>query len=203
MEFLLEFALGASIICVLILVFWLKDLKLNADSLKTETTRLKNQLNTDKASHDLLESKLHRTILGLQDVLSEEQKSIKAREIELKAKEAEHLKNIAVVEKNLEEETESRKKTLSQKKSSEVRLGNIAETLAPFLDQFDFDPENCIFLGKPIDYISFEDEGITFIEVKSGKAQLSTKQRHIRDLIKDKQVSWKEVRIKWIKASRI
>jgi len=196
MDFLFEFLLAGAIICVLILVFRLKDLKLNADSLKAETTRLKDQLNTDKASHDLLESKLHRTILGLQDVLSEEQKSIKAREFELKAKEAEHLKNIAVVEKNLEEETESRKKTLSQKKSSEVRLGNIAETLAPFLDQFDFDPENCIFLGRPIDYISFEDEVITLIEVKSGKAQLTTKQRHIRDLIKDKQVAWKEIRIK-------
>jgi len=196
MDFLLEFLLVGAIICVLILVFRLKDLKLNADSLEKETTRLKEQLNTDKASHDLLESKLHRTILGLQDVLSEEQKSIKAREFELKAKEAEHLKNIAVVEKNLEEETESRKKTLSQKKSSEVRLGNIAETLAPFLDQFDFDPENCIFLGRPIDYISFEDEVITLIEVKSGKAQLTTKQRHIRDLIKNKQVAWKEIRIK-------
>ena len=104
--------------------------------------------------------------------------------------------NIAEVEKNLEEETESRKKTLSQKKSSEVRLGNIAETLAPFLDQFDFDPENCIFLGRPIDYISFEDEVVTLIEVKSGKSQLNTKQRHIRDLIKNKQVAWKEIRIK-------
>ena len=196
MEVLLEFLLAGTIICVLILVFRLKDLKLNADSLEKETTRLKEQLNTDKASHDLLESKLHRTILGLQDVLSEEQKSIKARELELKAREAEHLKNIAVVEKNLEEETESRKKTLSQKKSSEVRLGNIAETLAPFLDQFDFNPENCIFLGRPIDYISFEDEVITLIEVKSGKAQLTTKQRHIRDLIKNKQVAWKEIRIK-------
>ena len=196
MDFLLEFLIVGAIICVLILVFRLKDLKLNADSLEKETTRLKEQLNTDKASHDLLESKLHRTILGLQDVLSEEQKSIKAKELELKTKEAEHFKNIAEVEKNLEEETESRKKTLSQKKSSEVRLGNIAETLAPFLDQFDFDPENCIFLGRPIDYISFEDEEITLIEVKSGKAQLTTKQRHIRDLIKNKQVAWKEIRIK-------
>ena len=100
------------------------------------------------------------------------------------------------MQKNLDEETENRKKVVSQKKSSEVRLGLISETLAPFLDQFDFDPENCIFLGKPIDYISFEDEIITFIEVKSGQAQLSTKQRHIRDLVKDKQIAWKQIRIK-------
>ena len=93
-------------------------------------------------------------------------------------------------------ESEDRKKVLSQKKSSEVRLGHIAETLAPFLDQFDFDPETCTFLGKPIDYISFNNDGITLIEVKSGDSQLSQKQKHIKQLIEDKKVFWKEVRIK-------
>ena len=93
-------------------------------------------------------------------------------------------------------ESEDRKKILSQKKSSEVRLGHIAETLAPFLDQFDFDPETCTFLGKPIDYISFNDDGITFIEVKSGESQLSSKQKQIKNLVADNKVFWKEVRIK-------
>ena len=51
-------------------------------------------------------------------------------------------------------------------------------------------------MGRPIDYISFGDDKITFIEVKSGKSQLSSKQRHIRDLVNDKKVAWKEVRIK-------
>ena len=51
-------------------------------------------------------------------------------------------------------------------------------------------------MGQPIDYISFGDDEITFIEVKSGNSQLSQKQRHIRDLVKAKLVSWKEVRIK-------
>jgi predicted Holliday junction resolvase-like endonuclease len=87
------------------------------------------------------------------------------------------------------------KKLLSQKKSSETRIGHISETLAPFLDHFEFDPENCSFLGKPIDYIAFEEEAITIIEIKSGKAQLSKKQRQVRDLIKDGKVYWKEIRI--------
>ncbi len=196
MEFFVEISLLGSIIGVLFLVFRLKDSKRNADSLKKETTLLTNRLNDEKVSYDLRESQFHRTILGLQDVLSEEQQAIKAKELELKEKETELLKSIAEVEQNLEEETETRKKVVSQKKSSEVRLGHIAETLAPFLDQFDFDPENCIFLGRPIDYISFEDEVVTLIEVKSGKSQLNKKQRHIRDLIKNKQVAWKEIRIK-------
>jgi predicted Holliday junction resolvase-like endonuclease len=95
----------------------------------------------------------------------------------------------------LDSVSEEKKKITSQKKSSEVRLGHIAETLAPFLDQFEFDPETCVFLGKPIDYISFADDEITFIEVKSGKSQLNSRQRYIRDQVKGKLVNWKEIRI--------
>lgn len=105
-------------------------------------------------------------------------------------------KEIESLNRKLEETTEAKKKVTSQKKSSEVRLGHIAETLAPFLDQFDFDPETCVFLGRPIDYISFGDDEITFIEVKSGQSQLNAKQRYIRDQVKAKLVTWKEVRIK-------
>ena len=103
---------------------------------------------------------------------------------------------ISNLQKELDDTENSRKTTLSQKKSSEVRLGNIAEKLAPFLEDFTFDPENAKFLGQPIDYIVFEDEIITFVEIKSGNSQLNSKQRHIRDLIKNKQVAWKEIRIK-------
>lgn len=109
---------------------------------------------------------------------------------------AELLSQVSSLEKQIAEVSEQKKKVTSQKKSSEVRLGNIAETLAPFLDQFNFDPENCVFLGRPIDYISFGDDEITFIEVKSGKSQLNSRQRQIRDLVKSKYVAWKEVRIK-------
>lgn len=104
-------------------------------------------------------------------------------------------KKIEDLEDQLLSITDDKKKITSQKKSSEVRLGHIAETLAPFLDQFDFDPENCVFLGKPIDYISFADDEITLIEVKSGKSRLNSRQRHIRDQVKSNLVAWKEIRI--------
>ena len=109
---------------------------------------------------------------------------------------AEQLSKIGSLENKISEVSAEKQKVTSQKKSSEVRLGHIAETLAPFLDQFEFDPETCTFMGRPIDYISFGDDEITFIEVKSGKSQLSSKQRLIRDLVNDKKVAWKEVRIK-------
>ena len=103
---------------------------------------------------------------------------------------------IEKLEQDLYNEEQSRKTTLSQKKSSEVRLGQIAEKLAPFLEDFPYSPEDATFLGQPIDYIIFDDDSIVFLEIKTGKSQLSAKQRHIRDLVKNKYVEWKEIRIK-------
>ena len=85
---------------------------------------------------------------------------------------------------------------LSQKKSSEVRLGQISEQLAPFLSQFPYDPKKVQFLGNPIDYIYFGDDEVVLIEVKSGNARLSKKQRAIKKLVLNGKVSWKELRIK-------
>lgn len=85
--------------------------------------------------------------------------------------------------------------TISQKKSSEVRLGQIVEAMAPFLNKFPYDPKKAHFMGMPIDYIVFDDNAVIFLEVKSGNAQLSQTQRKIKKLIEDKQVEWKELRI--------
>lgn len=194
--FLFEILFFTCIILIAILLFKLKSFKLNADSSLKQFLDLQGRSTSDRSTYEDREQKLHQTITGLREVLSEEQRIIKRKELDLKNQETELLKNIAEVQKNLDEETENRKKVVSQKKSSEVRLGFIAETLAPFLDQFDFNPENCSFLGKPIDYISFDDDAVTLIEIKSGNSQLNSKQRHIRDLVKNNQVNWKEIRIK-------
>lgn len=74
-------------------------------------------------------------------------------------------------------------------------LGQITEQLAPFLDTFPYDPHKIKFIGMPIDYICFEDDKIIFLEVKSGKSHLSTKQDNIKKLILDKQVYWDEFRV--------
>jgi len=182
---MIDFFLLFAIICVIILIQKLKQEKFNASSLKKENS-----------NHQEREVKLHETITGLREVLSEEQQSIKIKIKNSKELESSLLEQVSKVEKKLEEETESRKKTLSQKKSSEVRLGHIAEKLAPFLEDFPYEPENATFLGQPIDYIVFEEEEIVFIEIKSGNSQLSQKQRNIRDLVKNKCISWKEIRIK-------
>ena len=165
------------------------------DELRHENEFLRNRLNKHDLDHKEREENLNFTIKNLQLALDRNQSSNQEFHKDHKQKEIQLNNKIQDLQQKLDSETEARKKVLSQKKSGEVRLGHIAETLAPFLDQFEFEPECCSFLGQPIDYISFGEDEITFIEVKSGNSQLSQKQRRIRDLVKQKSVSWKEVRI--------
>lgn len=195
MDFLLEIFLFGCIIFLVFYAFRIKQKEFHANSLSKENSFLKEQLTQKESDFNLREKNLQNTIHNLQFSFELEQKSIQDQTLELKTKEKKLLDDYSDLEAKLIEETETRKKVFSQKKSSEVRLGCIAETLAPFLDQFEFDPEDCTFLGKPIDYISFGKDNITFIEIKSGKSQLNSRQRQIRDQIKDKLVAWKEVRI--------
>ncbi len=94
---------------------------------------------------------------------------------------------------NLQKE---KSKLISAKKSTEVRTGHIVEKFAPFLKTFPHDPEKAVFLGQPIDYIVFEDTGVTFSEIKSGNSQLSQKQKAIKQNILNGNVFWEEVRVK-------
>lgn len=92
-------------------------------------------------------------------------------------------------------------KITSQKKSSEVRIGKIAETLAPMLDSFPVDIHkegaSTVFLGQPVDFIHFDpDQGITFIEVKSGESELSASQKRLRRLVQGGKVRWIDFRVK-------
>ena len=60
-------------------------------------------------------------------------------------------------------------------------------------------------MGQPIDYIIFDwrenkeinvaDGKIIMLDVKSGKSQLTKKQRRIRDLIQAGKVEWRTIRL--------
>ena len=104
-------------------------------------------------------------------------------------------KKLSIVTEQYNEQLESNRKILSQKKSSEVRTGQIVEQLAPFTKYFTFDPKLCKFMGQPVDFIYFGEDKIVFIEVKSGNARLSSKQNNIKKLIEENKVEWAEVRI--------
>lgn len=122
-------------------------------------------------------------------------------ELEKKLKEQEDLNKAVedsyrVIVQELAEVHSKLKKTVSQKKSSEVKTGLIVEQMAPFLEGFPYEPEKANFLARPLDFVVFDDTGVHFVEVKSGLAQLSSKQRKIRDLIADNKVTFEVYRIK-------
>tara|TARA_B100000683_G_scaffold182462_1_gene175752 strand:+ start:9601 stop:10059 length:459 start_codon:yes stop_codon:yes gene_type:complete len=89
----------------------------------------------------------------------------------------------------------------SNKKQRATIKGQITETIAPWSMTVVDSVSELNFLGNPIDFIGFkgldgnDDIDIKFIEVKSGKSNLSTKQRRIRDAVKAKRIEWVEVRI--------
>ncbi|MBT3262025.1 hypothetical protein HN992_03060 [Candidatus Woesearchaeota archaeon] len=91
---------------------------------------------------------------------------------------------------------EVHKELLFSHRSKVVKHGKSFEQLFPYMSSYPYDPQNFRFLGSPIDGISFEKDELVFIEFKTGKSQLSEKQKKIRDLINSKKVKWKEIREK-------
>ena len=86
-------------------------------------------------------------------------------------------------------------------RSSAVQWGKSVENFAPFMETFPIPSEDVNFLGMPIDFIGFtktdskSDCEVHFIEVKTGSAQLSQKQKNIKKAIEESRVRWHEVRI--------
>ncbi len=107
------------------------------------------------------------------------------------------------------EKTEEIKKQKGRAASAHTTKGQILEKWCPFLEHPEIDPDweakNWAFMGQPIDYIIFDwrndktinlaDGKIVMLDVKSGKSQLTTKQRRIRDLIKAGRVEWRTIRL--------
>jgi predicted Holliday junction resolvase-like endonuclease len=81
-------------------------------------------------------------------------------------------------------------------------MGKVTEHFIPFLPEFDYNPQDARFIGSPVDFVVFDglSEGdlrqVVFMEVKSGKAALSTRERWIRDAVREGRVLWQQVRTK-------
>ncbi len=108
-----------------------------------------------------------------------------------------------------EEIGEEAKKQKGRAASAHTTKGLILEKWCPFLNHPEIDeswePKDWVFMGQPIDYIIFDwdedsdknrtDGRIVMLDVKSGKSQLTKKQRRIRDLVKAGKVEWREIRL--------
>jgi predicted Holliday junction resolvase-like endonuclease len=119
------------------------------------------------------------------------------------------LNQIEQITSQSEEKSEEIKKQKSRAASAHTTKGQILEKWCPFLEHPEIDPDweakNWSFMGNPIDYIIFDwrndktinmaDGKVIMLDVKSGKSQLTTKQRRIRDLIQAGKVEWRTIRL--------
>jgi predicted Holliday junction resolvase-like endonuclease len=83
------------------------------------------------------------------------------------------------------------------KQSRAVLGGLVSEQIAPLLPGFPFDPGDCRFVGKPVDFIVFKGMNekaiseVVFLEVKSGSSRaLSDQEKRLREAIRSGRVSW-------------
>lgn len=86
---------------------------------------------------------------------------------------------------------------VSEVKAKAVNIGFILERIAPCMKGFCFERNDCRSLFDPIDYLIFEGlskkgsvSKILFVDIKTGGATLSKKQKEIWGLIEHKKVSW-------------
>jgi len=86
-------------------------------------------------------------------------------------------------------------------RSRRVLKGQATEQLAPLSGDFPYLANDSRFLGSPIDYIVFDglsddDElEIVFLEVKSGEARLSAREKRLKEAVKAGRVRWEELRL--------
>ena len=85
------------------------------------------------------------------------------------------------------------------KQSRAVLGGLVSEQMAPLLPGFPFDPGDCRFVGKPIDFVVFRGMNekniseVIFLEIKSGTARaLNEQERKLREAVRSGRVSWAE-----------
>jgi len=85
-------------------------------------------------------------------------------------------------------------------RSLAVTAGKVYEQLVPYLPDFPFNPKDVRFLGSPVDFVVFDglSDGhitrIVFVEVKTGAADLSTRERRVRDAVQASRIEWYELR---------
>jgi predicted Holliday junction resolvase-like endonuclease len=87
-------------------------------------------------------------------------------------------------------------------RSLAVTAGKVHEQLVPYLPEFGFNPKDARFLGSPVDLVVFDGlaagavRRVVFLEVKTGAAPLTTRERQVREVIEAREVVWAELRLR-------
>src|SRR5882672_8966507 len=86
-------------------------------------------------------------------------------------------------------------------RSLAVTAGKVHEQLVPYLPEFGFNPKDARFLGSPVDLVVFDGlaagavRRVVFLEVKTGGAPLTARERQVRTVIEAREVAWAELRL--------
>jgi len=86
-------------------------------------------------------------------------------------------------------------------RSQAITAGKIYEQVVPCLPGFPYNPKDIRFLGSPVDFVVFDGlakgqvERILFLEVKTGGAGLTNRERSVRNAVQAREVEWLEVRV--------
>lgn len=113
-----------------------------------------------------------------------------------------HLSSVASIEeakaevsRELEEVKGKLDKSNGKQISERVRLGLIGENILPVLNGFPYDSSRVRGLFNPVDLLVFNDDEIVFVEVKTGDAKLTEKQRNIQRIIEEGKVRFEVHRL--------
>jgi len=105
--------------------------------------------------------------------------------------------------KDRHEDLKKRKKLATEKAvitTKAVNIGKNLEKILPTMKDFKWELPDARFLADPIDLITFNGlskgriSSISFIEVKSGGARLTPRQKSIKEAIEDKRVSFQIIK---------
>lgn len=98
-----------------------------------------------------------------------------------------------------EREREARRDSVDRSRAT--LSGQVLEKLAPHFPDFPYDPTDLRFIGTPVDYLVFDGLGqgdvdeIVFLEVKSGRSNLTSRERRVREAVEAGAVRWDVYRI--------
>jgi predicted Holliday junction resolvase-like endonuclease len=85
------------------------------------------------------------------------------------------------------------------RQSRAVIGGLVSEQMSPLLPGFPFDPGDCRFVGKPVDFIVFKGmnekkiSSVIFLEIKSGsEKRLNDQEKQLKEAVIKGRVGWAE-----------
>jgi predicted Holliday junction resolvase-like endonuclease len=185
----LALALIISIVFVLVLLSLLSSSKTRLSELDTQNAALKKGLFE-------VESQIStKAQMQYHDWRTNELNSLRIEQKEIARREA-----ITELEQwKIDYEAAIRQDAIGR--STAVIMGKVTEHLIPHMPIFPYNPKDARFIGSPIDLIVFDgaDEGllrsVIFLEIKTGNAVLSQRQRQIRDAVEAGKVLWRVLHI--------